>query len=1255
MNIFKNILVFTNIALVTFSSTYVFAQGETKNIAINFNNQEIDPQGYYTYTLPLKHDILPSVQITSVIADTLNNNIPNINVISNSFEPDIILNTNRKQHLVTLKIPAYIKANGNIIKLNAIEYAITQPDNYNTKNRQIFANNSVLATGNWYKIAIKNRGVYKIDYNFLTSIGINPSQVNPNHIRIYGNGGKIMGEKVASDNNLDDLVENAIYVRASGNTFTTNDYVLFYADGPITWKYNTNTNKFEHTNNIYDDYSYYFINTDIGLGKRIGNYNSVAGTPDVTINTFDNYYVHDIDSFTISELGRVWFSNRMNINNSSSLTQNINVNLFQPVGDIHYTSVVAHNNNGSGQVSLSINNSLQGSVNLWSVNSDNYEYYHDGTFSGNYNTNGSSNLNFQYKYSASTSGSAYIDYIRINYQSHLSYNNSQFNFRSTATTTLSNNQIAKYVVQNANNIQIWNVTDNLNPIAINFTTQNNNAEFQVQGNALNEFTIFHNNNLATPIFIEKVENQNLHALTRKDLIIITHPNFIKTAEDFAVLKKNLFNQSSEIVTVDKIYNEFGSGTKDITAIRNFIKMYYDRAYQPEEVPNGVLLIGNASYDFKNRVTNNTNFVPGYQSKASYSNNYAYMTDDYLGILDDGEDINAGNSMLDIAIGRWPINTQEEGAILIEKYKTYHSKASFGPWKNDITYVADDRDYNNSFPGMNHLADCEAANNYFFQDNESYNIYKIYADAYKKEITSAGVRFPQVNKALNDKVLTGTLYLSYSGHGSPSRWAHEAILSNNEFSKWNNINKLPFIFTGTCDFSRFDNPSIKAAGVELFKRKEGGAIGLISTTQIVYNTANTNLSKSITSNMFTKIDGTYQTVGEVIRKAKNENVVHFSNNLNYALLADPTMKLQIPELNVVTDKIYNISSGEAVATDTLQSLGKYVLEAHISDENNNLMSNFNGIVYISIFDKKINLLTIQGPNQPTPQFTVQNNILTKITASVENGKIRAEFIVPKDIIFDYGSGKISYYANSNQQEAKGYTNEITVGGIDKNASANDNKGPIVKAYIDDEKFKDGSITGANPMLYATIKDDLGINVSGSSLGHDLVAILDGDESNPFVMNSFYNSNLNDFTSGYVKFPFSNLPEGKHIITVRAWDIHNNSGEGNVHFEVKNPEKGFIGEVYNYPNPFSQTTNFVVQHNQEGKNLKIKIKIFNTSGMMIGYTEKEHIANENRSIITWDGTTLNGRPLESGLYFYNLSIETEDGRNANINQKLVFVAQ
>lgn len=1227
------------------------AQGLEKSHTIQLKEQNLN-NGFYYETITLESNSTPIIEIEAITKKTISAaDVQFKDAVSNSFEPDVTIGVDRKKNIAYLKIPAVILNNGVYEKAENIVYKTVQTPTRTSRARTNYVDNSVLATGTWHKFSVAQKGIYKIDYNALVAMGLNPNQIDPRKIRIYGNNGTVMNETVNSTD-YDDLVENAIYVSASGNTFGTNDYILLYANGPIKWTPNANNNTFEHTSNYYEDKSFYFINTDIGNGKRIPS-QTITQTPTRTINTYNEFQLIENDTQSISKIGKTWWRHTFNSVAPSTLTQTINATIKPATSKVIVkTNVATQTPNPNSRFELSINNSHLRTDIFDTIRSE-YVIFQEAVIADSASVNGT-NIALQFRYTPNGSGKGYIDYTTLNYMTTLSLTNGITVFRNLQESNRGNNTFATYQIANANsNTKVWEVTNDLDPVAINGQLAASQYSFVSETNDLKEFVVFDGSNYLTPQAEGRVDNQNLHSLGQIDMLIITNKELEPSGQKFADFHRNREGISVEVVTIDKIYNEFSSGSRDISGIRNFIKMFYDRANNDSEIPKGVMLIGKASFDYKDRIKDNTNDVPTFQSLASSSNYTAYASDDFFVILDEGENIESINqgAIIDIAIGRIPVSTNEDAEIALDKIQNYVSENSYGPWKNTVSYIADDKD-GPANGAMNHLAENEIASNPFNTDFLDFNVTKIYADAHQAVRTASGTRFPTVNKAINDQVFNGSLMLYYSGHGNPSRWATEAILTKNDYDKWTNFDKLPLIFTGTCDYSRFDNPTEESAGVQLFKKKNGGGVAVLSTTQVVYSGPNTIFAKTFADIQFTaNPDGTYKPIGEAMRLAKNNAGNYKGNNKMYTLLGDPLLTLQIPVNKVVTDSIINLDL--STLTDTLSALGRYEISGSITNVAGQLLSNFNGKVYITVLDKPVQVQTIQSSNLPTPSFISQNSALAKVIATVENGKFTTTFILPKDIIYDFGKGKISYYAHSDTEEAKGFDTTLHIGGINPNANINDNEGPIVKAYIDNDKFRDGGVTGANPLLYVKLYDDNGINVSGSTVGHDLTAVLDDNTANPYNMNAYYNTFENDYQNGYVQFPFYNLADGLHNIKVKAWDVLNNSGEGMVTFEVKDGKVGFIGEIYNYPNPFSETTRFVIQHNQENAEMEIEIQIYNTSGAKVAHKKEQIISSGNRAEIQWDGKTTSGHPLTNGVYIYNITIKTAEGIKASAFQKLVYL--
>jgi hypothetical protein len=1174
---------------------------------------------------------------------------------ASSFEPEIRQFTERKKPVLFVNVPVYRKAGGKIEQLLSYDTQVTEtPSDPNTQpaHRPTGVTNSVLANGTWYKIGAPNRGIYKITYSFLQSIGVNVAAIDPANIRVYGNGGTVLPEKVTSDA-PDDLTENAIFVSSTGSTFGVNDYILFYANGPTLWTNDTAGQSFFHTSNYYEDQSYYFLNFDLGSGKRITSENATGAADDI-VAASDDYLLIENDSANLGNIGKTWWGNRMNSINPASLTQTFALNLGTVSGQIKVTSPVASVSDQGATIVVKTNGTTQQVVSL-SASGDVIP-----AAVGNVSflfAPPSGNTNLQYTYSTGGTGAGYIDYIQLNYRKLLQFQNGQFSFRDWQTFLRPATHNAGYNIQNANgNLKVWEVSDPLNPVALNGTLNGSVYSIVRPESTLREFIAF-DNTFNNPVKLGQsaVPNQNLHALGQTDFLIIAPDTFIDAANDLADFHRQHDNMNVTVVQLDKIYNEFSSGGQDIAGIRNFIKMFYDRsAADGSNMVKNVLFVGAASFDYKNRLSFNTNFVPTFETYESIALDVPYSSDDFYALLADGDNVETINSPNDVATGRIPAYTRTEVEEYVNKVKQYASSASFGPWKNVVSYVADNIDFNDGSTGINHMGDCESVDQFYYNNTPVYNLYKLYCDAYAEVITPSGGRYPMVNKAIDDQIYNGTFLMSYSGHGSPDRWADEAILTPDDYSNWTNPTKLPVMVTATCDFGRFDDPTHRSAGAKLMINPAGGSIAMITTTQVVYNYANTALSLAYITKQFTKnSNNQWWTLGEALAEAKNSASSNSINNHKYVVLGDPALTMAMPIHKVQTVKLESSDNGVLTETDTIKALGRYILSGKVTDDNNNTLTDFNGPVYVSVYDK-MKQIQVANPNQTvTPYFNLQTNIVAKVKGTVTNGLFSVEFVAPKDINYNYGSGKISYYANTTTVDASGVDSSFTVGDINRNAP-DDNTPPVVKPYIDDDKFRDGGVTGPNPLLYVSIYDLNGINVSGTSIGHDLVGILDGDIQDPYVMNDYYQTVQNDFSNGFVNFPLYNLPEGKHTLKVIAWDTYNNSGEGTVSFEVKNKDKGFISDIYNYPNPVNADgTTFVFEHNQEGEHLDVTIMIYSPNGSLVKTLQQSVDNANNRTEIHWNGHGNNDLKLMQGVYFYKLNAKTSTGISATAYQKLVIL--
>ena len=690
-------------------------------------------------------------------------------------------------------------------------------------------------------------------------------------------------------------------------------------------------------------------------------------------------------------------------------------------------------------------------------------------------------------------------------------------------------------------------------------------------------------------------------------------------------------------------------------------MLYDRASSSDQIPKYLLLFGDGSYDYKS-TTNNKNYVPTYESPNSLQPEDSYLTDDYFGLLDDGEGSGA-NGTLDIGIGRLPVQTASQATDMVNKILRYTDKSNvvqggtctnsfsgsisnLGDWKNSICFVADDGDSDM------HLTQAEQLATYVDTSQKQFNVDKIYMDSYQQITTSAGTRFPDAETAINNRVEKGTLILNYTGHGGPLGWALERVLTIPDINSWNNTNNLPVFFTASCSFAPFDNPASVSAGELVLLNPTGGGIALYTTTRLAYSSSNLSLNDSFYHFAFQKQNNKCLKMGDIMRKAKLANIGSGDNIKNFVLLGDPAIQLAYPAYNVVTTAVNGDSINKKA--DTLKAFSKVTVNGYIQDYNGSIKTNFNGILYPTVYDKYSTVSTLgNNPASPVANFSIQNNILYKGKVNIKNGEFSFSFIVPKDISYDYGFGKISYYASSDSADATGFYNKVTIGGSLENISINNKNGPVIRLFMNDTTFKSGGITDQSPFLLAYVSDPDGINTVGNGIGHNIVAVLDGNTTESIILNDYFVADLNSYTNGIIEYPFSNLSEGTHTLSLTVWDNYNNSSTVEIEFVVVNSSQLQLNKVINYPNPFSTETTFRFEANCSCLSLDVEIQIFNMMGQNVKTIQETVFKEGFDAIVHWDGASGSGAKLSGGVYIYKLKVNDSTGSSATKNGKLMIV--
>lgn len=1132
--------------------------------------------------------------------------------------------TSGNTHKIEIQIPAIIRQEGKILLLKQFSLKQT-PQLLKSATASTFnwKSESVLKNGKWIKITTTEKGIYKIPYSKLTEYGF----ANPSQVKVYGAGGLMLSENPGIIE-YDDLPQIAVWHGKNNGT----DCLFFYAPGTVTWKNSASGNYFEHQLNPYATRGHFFLTENTAQNKTIQLFPETEQPATHTITHFDEYTFYKKEQYNLIQSGKQWYSEKF-INGTN---KNFSFQLFD-VDNSSEVSIRVHGaarSSSDSEMPVTANQTNLGKIEFLKINTaDNAGIFASESSKLFSLPAPTGNLDISVKYfGTGTSSEAWLNFIEVNYQRKLKTGNNALFFRDKSSVGEAN--IVEFSIETgSSDIKVWDVTDAFNVKEVPLRRNNNTTTGKRPATQINEYVAFNpNGTFPEPVLAGQVENQNLHGLSTPEFLIISHPLFLKQASELADFHRTYDGMSVEVVSSDKVYNEFSSGNKNATGLRNFIKMFYDRN-------NGlkyVLLFGDGSYDNKGIKDGTKSLIPTFQSDNSLNPVASFVSDDYFVMLDAGESVYSG--AIDLGIGRIPASTTFQAEVAVKKIKDYHNQAAFGSWRNIISFIADDED------GNLHMSDSEKLSALINENHNEFVTDKIYFDAYQQITGPGGQSYPEVTEAINQRVKDGALILNYVGHANERWLADERVLDVSHINSWSNVNNLLIFVTATCEFSRFDADDTSAGEYVLFNAT-GGGIGLFSTTRLVFAYSNFLLSRSFYNFVFKKNEnGDNYRMGDIMRLAKT-NTINTINKRSFSLLADPALKLSYPRHRVFTSTINGHDA--SLSPDTIGALQKVTITGYVGDQNGNKLSNFSGTISPTVYDKAMVMKTRGNAGETPMNFKVQENIIYKGQAEVTNGDFSFSFVIPKDISYNLGNGKIIYYAQSEETDAHGAFENFIVGG--SGSSIADNEGPQIELYMDSPEFLSGQKVSKNPTLLAYLSDENGINTAGSGIGHDITAVLNDDYSNVMVLNNFYQSNKGDFTSGTITYPLKNLPVGKHTLKLKAWDVANNSTQEEIEFEVTGEFS--ISEVENYPNPVNDYTFFTFKHNQADAVLQVLFEVFDQNGSRIDYFTTQVGSNGTVSNpVRWD---LNEAKiyLRSSIYLYRITARNSDGLITSKSGKLI----
>lgn len=1164
----------------------------------------------------------------------------NLDVISSNLQPSIKNSKAREAYFAVLKLNPIIKDGSGFKIITSFEYSFEIQSNLSQSNKTINAlSSSVLKNGTWKRFYVQSSGIYKLTKSFLSDLGIDVNG-DPRNLKIYGNGGRMI-PLLNSTPYPNDLAENAILFNGEQDgVFNDSDYILFYAEGVDNYNADSNT-----TQNLYEDKSYYYVTISPNPGKRIVAMSQPSQNPDVVYTTFDDYRYYEIDKNNLGRLGRRWFGDSFFQQNEQSFTFNFPlINLANPIEisvQMAGAAIVTTN------ATILANNQNIGTVNFSPIIPGG-PFFADGSLNASFNTTSTSNtITIKYNNNGVPTANAYLDYIRLKAKSFLKGGLGQYRFSNdNAAISIG---IGEYQFSNANTIsQVWDITDIYNASAIVNNGQSN-FNFKTSLGVDKKFIVLDGTDYYSPLKEQNtaIPNQDLKGTVflneqgqfqDVDYLIITPASLKSQADRLATYRKNKSGLNVKVIVLDLIYNEFCSGKQDIGAIRNFVKYVYDNASAPDKRVKYLCLFGDASFDFKNRIPNNTNIVPIFQSLYSFSLSSSFISDDYFALMDSNEGTMNGFEGIDLAVGRILASDLAQAEQMVNKIMDYEDPKSYGKWRNNLVMIADDVDKTDDRfleVDMDFMADNIYSNKPFF------NVKKVLSDSYVQETTSGGQKYPKVKEDFINAFEQGSLVIDYLGHGGEDGLAQERIFEKADAVLLKNRFKYPLFITVTCEFTRFDNPYRPTAGEYVYWNTEGGAVAMVTTTRQIGQSTGTDFNKELCKVLYSYNSNNYVSIAEAVRLTKN--IKSSSGNNVVSFLGDPALFLAIPKPKVVLTKINDVPIAQS--TDVLQALGYVKLSGEVVDEFGNLLTNYNGDLSINVYDKDLLRTTLGNDNIIVGSSVFKINFKTlgetifRGNASVNNGLFEFGFVVPKDIKVAVGNGRVSFYAKNNAvaEDQTGYDVAIKVGGVNVNAVA-DTTPPKVRIYMNDESFVSGGITNQSPIFLAFLEDEHGINTA-SGIGHDIVAYLDGDETKPYILNDYYETELNNYTKGKLKFPFRNLALGLHTLTFKAWDVYNNIIVSELQFIVVGDETLTLTNVLNYPNPFVNYTEFWFTHNKPFEPLQVQVQVMTITGKVV-WSKNQTITNEGFTSrdITWDGKDDFGDRIGKGVYVYKLTVKS-----------------
>lgn len=1113
-----------------------------------------------------------------------------------------------------------------------------------------YAASSRLASGKWVKVRVKSTGIQFISNSDLNRLGFS----DPSKVSVFGFGGRLLSSALTQDN-PDDLPRAPFCITPKGLYFFGYDHVL--------WTYSRLSSsaqgRFSHSSHPYAEESWYFLTDSAELPEMetISTLNTSGTLP--VVDSFTELLLHEEDLVHPSNTGSRYLGEDFR----SPTKRTFDFRLPYAVDGMDATLVYTFGSNTSSTSSLEIkatgeNGQENFTSALGSVTGS--EMFMSYLTSRKTIKNPGSSLRLELEFKGSgTIKMARLDYIEVQYRRHLNLNEGQLHFRVEETSP------SRVQISGADSSTIvWDITDASTPKRVEVNLASSTLSFISPG-GYREYVAFTTEKTGLSIAESAaVTNQDIHSLPVPDMLIIAPNAYKEAANRLAAHHRDFDGMKVEVLTPDAIYNEFSSGTPDVTAFRRVLKMWYDRgSYDNEEdKPNGrikfCVIMGNATPDNKLKMDYTRNsgvhYVPIWQSPTGESGTTSYSTDDYIGMLEDVSSFDIGRAKIQVAVGRLPFLSASEALTLVDKYIRYATKSEIGSWRNRFMFIADDQ--NNG----DHLTQSEDMIRFmsFSDAGRSYRYERVYLDSFPLVESALGPSYPQARERMFNLWNSGVSYINYIGHANPSAWTHENLLTWSDITTMSNSN-LPFLYAATCEFGRIDAET-RSGAEELWASPEAGVIGILTPNRTVYIDQNGKLSREMAKAFFTaNSEGKAKTVGEIMIDAKNNYpTISNTNKLRYVLIGNPAIKLPMPERHVVLTSIDGVDR-ESISADNkpeLKARTKSTIEGIVAKEDDTVDETFSGQMEILLYDAERTVETYgNGDEGVVSYYNDRQTLLFKGLAKVENGHWKTDILIPAEISNNFSPAQLTFYAYTNERrEANGQFSNFYVYGVSEEPE-NDTEGPVISLLaLNREDYQAGQAVHTSPVVLARFSDPSGINISNAGIGHSMSLVLD-DRTYFTDINDFYTPDSDDITGGSITYPLTDIEPGKHTLKLTVWDNAKNSSTASIDFEVAVAKSPEIYELYTDVNPARDRVNFILSTDRPKALVNCMVEVFDLNGRRVWNSASDVRTDLSAALsIPWNLCDASGVRVPRGIYLYRATVISPEGPQATKSYKLAVTA-